>query len=108
MCKPKYLAVSLDPQKLIILKLASVRFPTKLASNSIMQAIEFKTILQNGTVTLPPEYASQWEGKTIRVLVLDDSEPVEESVQPNQTLPFQAISLKTKGFKFNREEANAR
>jgi len=108
MCKPKYLAVSLDPQKLIILKLASVRFPTKLASNSIMQAIEFKTILQNGTVTLPPEYASQWEGKTIRVLVLDDSEPVEESVQPKQTLPFQAISLKTKGFKFNREEANAR
>lgn len=75
---------------------------------SIMQAIEFKTILQNGTVTVPPEYASQWEGKTIRVLVLDDSEPVAESVEPSKTSPFQAISLKTQGFKFNREEANAR
>lgn len=73
-----------------------------------MQAIEFKTILQNGIVTLPPEYANQWEGKTIRVLVLDDSEQVEESVKPPQTSPFKAISLKTKGFKFNREEANAR
>ncbi len=73
-----------------------------------MQAIEFKAILQNGTVTLPPKYASQWEGKTIRVLVLDDSEPVEELVKPSQTSPFQAISLKTQGFKFNREEANAR
>lgn len=73
-----------------------------------MQAIEFKTILQNGTVTVPPEYAGQWEGKTIRVLVLDDSEQVEESAEPSKTSPFQAISLKTKGFKFNREEANAR
>jgi len=73
-----------------------------------MQAIEFKTILQNGTVTVPPEYASQWEGKTIRVLVLDDSEQLKESAEPPQTSPFQAISLQTQGFKFNREEANAR
>jgi len=38
-----------------------------------MQAIEFKTILHNGTVTIPPEYSAQWEGKTIRVIVLDDA-----------------------------------
>lgn len=71
-----------------------------------MQAIEFKTILQNGKVTLPPEYASQWEGKAIRVLVLDDSEQVKKLVNSLQNSPFKAVSLKTKGFKFNREEAN--
>ena len=37
-----------------------------------MQAIEFKTILQNGTVTIPTQYFPQWEGKTIRVILLSD------------------------------------
>lgn len=40
-----------------------------------MQAIEFKTTLQNGTVTIPSEYSDQWEGKTIRVILLDDVPP---------------------------------
>jgi len=40
-----------------------------------MQAIEFKTTLHNGIVTIPPEYSAQWEGKTIRVIVLDDAAP---------------------------------
>ncbi len=38
-----------------------------------MQAIEFQTILQNGTFTIPPEYAAQWEGKAIRVILLDEA-----------------------------------
>jgi hypothetical protein len=38
-----------------------------------MQALEFQTTLHNGTVTLPPEYSSQWEGKTIRVILLDEA-----------------------------------
>ena len=41
-----------------------------------MQAIEFQTILHNGIVTIPPDYAAQWEGKTIRVIVLDDAPPL--------------------------------
>ncbi len=40
-----------------------------------MQAIEFKTTLHNGVVTIPPEYSAQWEGKTIRVIVLDEAAP---------------------------------
>jgi hypothetical protein len=39
-----------------------------------MQSIEFKTILHNGIVNLPLEYSSQWEGKTIRVILLDEAE----------------------------------
>jgi len=41
-----------------------------------MQAIEFKATLHNGIVTIPPEYSAQWEGKTIRVIVLDDDAPI--------------------------------
>jgi hypothetical protein len=36
-----------------------------------MEAIEFKTIIHNGTVVIPPQYSSEWEGKAIRVIVLD-------------------------------------
>jgi len=73
-----------------------------------MEAIEFKTILQNGTVTIPPEYYAQWEGKTIRVLLLEDSDPLALPIAQPPTPFFKAISLDTQGFKFNREEANAR
>ena len=73
-----------------------------------MEAIEFKTILRNGTVVIPSQYSSQWEGKAIRVIVLDESEPLSEPVEKPKPKMFKAISLKTKGFYFNREEANLR
>jgi hypothetical protein len=53
-----------------------------------MQAIEFQTTLHNGVVTLPPEYSAQWEGKTIRVIVLENtmtSETVTALPQDNLT-----------------------
>jgi len=40
-----------------------------------MQAIEFNTIIKNGSVIIPPEYSSEWEGKTIRAIVLDEAVP---------------------------------
>ena len=69
-----------------------------------MEAIEFKTILHNGTVVIPSQYSSQWEGKAIRVIVLDESKPVEKP----KKMMFKAIALNTQEFDFNREEANAR
>ena len=33
-------------------------------------SIEFQTIIRNGVVSIPPEYYSDWEGKTIRVIVV--------------------------------------
>ncbi len=48
-----------------------------------MQAIEFQTILHNGTFTIPTEYLSQWEGKTIRVIVLDEAVPSSPSAETN-------------------------
>ncbi|WYL94654.1 MAG: hypothetical protein HEQ35_13030 [Gloeotrichia echinulata IR180] len=73
-----------------------------------MEAIEFKTIIHNGTVVIPPQYSSEWEGKPIRVIVLDDSELLSEPVEKLKKTIFKAISLNTQGFNFNREEANVR
>lgn len=42
-----------------------------------MQAIEFKTTIHNGIISIPPEYLPQWEGKTVRIIVLEDSQPIE-------------------------------
>jgi hypothetical protein len=73
-----------------------------------MQSIEFKTVIHNGSVTIPAQYSPQWEGKTIRVIVLEDcaiaTSPLEQTQQPI----FSAIALTTQGFQFNRDEANER
>ncbi len=73
-----------------------------------MEAIEFKTILHNGTVVIPQKYSSKWEGKAIRVIVLDESEPLSETVEKPKKMMFKAISLNTQKFDFNREDANTR
>jgi len=73
-----------------------------------MEAIEFKTIINNGTVVIPTQYASQWEGKAIRVIVLGESESSSEPENKSKKMRFKAISLNTQEFEFDREEANAR
>ena len=73
-----------------------------------MEAIEFRTVIHDGRVSVPPRYSSQWEGKMIRVIVLDDSEIVPEPSQKTEKTMFEAISLNTRGFRFDRDEANAR
>jgi hypothetical protein len=71
-----------------------------------MRAIEFQTTLHNGIVAIPLEYAAQWEGKPIRVILLDSAEKMMPSLP--QSTQFQAVSLSTQGFKFNRDDANDR
>lgn len=70
-----------------------------------MQAIEFKTTIHNGIVTIPLQYSPAWEGKAIRIIVLED---IAQAIEQPKKIQFNAISLNTQGFKFNREEANAR
>lgn len=48
-----------------------------------MQAIEFQTILQNGIINIPSQYSPQWEGKTIRVIVLENQESTPSPVEGN-------------------------
>lgn len=70
-----------------------------------METIEFKTRPKNGFVTIPPEYSAQWEGKNIRVILLDDEGNL---ARPMEQPSFKTISLSTRGLKFNRDSANAR
>ena len=50
-----------------------------------MQAIEFETTLHNSIVTLPPEQAAQWEGQSVRVIVLKPADAPTLSVTPKMT-----------------------
>jgi hypothetical protein len=50
-----------------------------------MQTIEFKTTIHNGIVTIPSEYSHDWEGKNIRVILLEDNK-VKPSPDTNSLL----------------------
>lgn len=68
-----------------------------------MQAVEFKSKTHDNVVDLPEELRS-WNGRQVRVILL-----VDEEVAPHATqFEFSAISLKTRGPRFDREEANVR
>jgi hypothetical protein len=65
-----------------------------------MQAIEFKTILQNGTVTIPTQYSPQWEGKAIRVILLAD--PDDSPEQPViQAAPTESLFARLRQIKIS-------
>ncbi len=69
-----------------------------------MIAIEFETKTHNGIVEIPKQYQA-WQNKTVRVILLDT---IEEKISPQTKISFNAISLNTKGYHFDREQANER
>ena len=70
-----------------------------------MYAIEFKTKLRNdGAITVPPEFKPK-KGETFRVIILTET---NENLASQEIPAFDEISISTKNFKFNREEANER
>jgi len=67
-----------------------------------MQAVEFIGKPHDDVVDLPAELRD-WNGRRVRVILLDaENEPV--TVTPG----FTALTLKTRDFRFDRDEANAR
>lgn len=66
-----------------------------------MEAIEFIVEKQHGKIIeIPEQYLDAISG-TFRVIILLDSTPESEPVRKRE---FKAVKLKTKDFKFNREE----
>jgi hypothetical protein len=51
-----------------------------------------------------PANLRDWNNRPVRVILLAD----EEGSRPAISSAFKAISLKTRGFRFDRDEANAR
>ena len=69
-----------------------------------MQAIEFIAKAKKGTIKVPMEYQEQLQDE-FRVIILQD-EPIQ--MKPRGERKLSAVKIKTKGFKFNRDEANER
>ncbi|MDR1784843.1 MAG: hypothetical protein LBR23_00015 [Spirochaetaceae bacterium] len=67
-----------------------------------MQALEFSTVVENGSIRVPEHYVRQILSP-VRVIILVDDFP-----RPMRKKRFNAAKLKTKGFKFNREELHER
>jgi len=68
----------------------------------IMHAIEFETQVYNGIVQIPEQYLD-WNNRIVKVILLNTGK--KKSITPIQ---FNAVKLKTKGYHFNRDEANER
>ncbi|MDP2795080.1 MAG: hypothetical protein Q8O25_13565 [Sulfurisoma sp.] len=67
-----------------------------------MRVVEFKSKPHDNVVDLPPDLRD-WNGRRVRVILLSE-EGSEQRAEP----VFKAISLRTRGFKFDRDDANAR
>jgi len=73
-----------------------------------LKAIEFSgNIETNGTIKVPKKFLSNLKNGSLRVIIL-----VEEKDKLKKKVPFKerfkAVKLDTKGFKFDRNEANKR
>lgn len=71
-----------------------------------MNAIRFETKSYNGIIRIPPEYA-EFSDKDVQVIVLIREEEAEHRADTYKDAPlFKAAAVSTKGFKFDRNEAN--
>jgi hypothetical protein len=70
-----------------------------------MQAIEFMAKAEKGSIKVPKEYQEQLQDQ-FRVIILQEANTSKKSTSKKRVL--NAVKIKTKGFKFNRDEANAR
>ncbi|EIJ44132.1 hypothetical protein BegalDRAFT_3313 [Beggiatoa alba B18LD] len=75
-----------------------------------MNAIEFETVAENGVLKIPDEY-QEWYNQSLKVILLTQTlkntvkkSPSKEEIQAF----FASKQLNLQGYKFDREEANAR
>ena len=69
----------------------------------MLQAYEFNSVVdKEGIIYVPQQYLSNISSP-VKVIILSSGKKTN-----NGNKQFSAINLETKGFKFNREEANER
>ncbi len=68
-----------------------------------MQVVEFSSQTHDNVVDLPPNL-HDLNGRPVRIILLAK----EGAAKPAHAAGFKAVSLKTKGFRFDRDEANVR
>lgn len=72
-----------------------------------MKAIEFSGNVKDGIVKIPKKFLSNLSDESVRVIILvKDQSPSKKALPLKKR--FKSASLDTRGFKFNRNEANER
>ena len=69
-----------------------------------MYAYEFQADICDSLIAIPEQYRHKIRGNAKIIVMMEAEEPVA----PRKELVFDALRIPTKGFKFNREEANER
>jgi hypothetical protein len=69
-----------------------------------MQAYEFSTVIHEGVIRIPEQYRDKLLSP-VKVILLSNA---TGSTVRTGSKKFTAMKLQTKGFTFNREEANER
>ncbi|WP_446009023.1 hypothetical protein [Candidatus Electrothrix sp.] len=68
-----------------------------------MESLAFETVIRNGMIAIPEQYRERFQ-EPFRIIV--HLEPLTEKQGTDAS--FNAARISTKGFKFNRDEANER
>jgi hypothetical protein len=71
-----------------------------------MYAVEFETTIKNGVVHIPKEYKDLQEKRRVRFLIMYDNDDKYKANTKKRKMS--AISIDTRGFKFDRDEAHER
>jgi hypothetical protein len=67
-----------------------------------------RTIIIPKTQTVSLNIPLKYIGKEIEVIAFEKEEGIETKHSPKKRVSFDTISIDTKNFKFNRDEANER
>ena len=65
-----------------------------------------RTIVRPDKASISFDIPEKYIGKQIEVIAFEKHEPSNEVAPRRKTVTFNAISIDTRGYKFNREEAN--
>jgi len=71
-----------------------------------MEAIEFISVIEGGKINIPNKYSDILNQKVRVIILLEPQQPPKKKVAKKDR--FTALKIKTKGFKFDRDEANKR
>ena len=72
-----------------------------------MYAVEFEAPIKDGVVRIPKEYKDLQDKRRVKLFIVYDDKDIEQ-VNTTKEKKMSAISIDTKGFKFNRDEAHER
>ena len=71
-----------------------------------MQAYEFYAVPENGTIKIPKQFRNRIK-TSVKVILLEDNLDKKE-ISHKRTDLLSPISIDTRGWKFDKEEANER